>query len=110
MCGMSHEELSTYNSGRKGHAHNVPYLPKYCFMSSYVTTLLRDGYGFPAQERIHFVDEVGGYKVRSPPFFMVFSRQRNCVIVFASTALTGRPMNACEGHDLSVGACVFADG
>ncbi|CAB1099538.1 unnamed protein product [Ectocarpus sp. CCAP 1310/34] len=62
VCAMSHEELSAYNSVRKGHEHNVPYLAKYCFMSSYVTTLLRDGYGFPAEERIHFVDEVGGYK------------------------------------------------
>ncbi|CAM9393849.1 unnamed protein product [Ectocarpus sp. 13 AM-2016] len=63
VCGMSHGELSAYNSVRKGHEHNVPYLARYCFMSSYVTTLLRDGYGFPAEERIHFVDEVGGYKV-----------------------------------------------
>ncbi|CAM9614117.1 unnamed protein product, partial [Ectocarpus fasciculatus] len=63
VCGMSHGELYTYNSGRTGHKHNVPYLPKYCFMSSYVTTLLRDGYGFPTEEPIHFVDEVGGYKV-----------------------------------------------
>ncbi|CAN0253718.1 unnamed protein product, partial [Ectocarpus fasciculatus] len=60
VCGMSHGELYTYNSGRTGHKHNVPYLPKYCFMSSYVTTLLRDGYGFPTEEPIHFVDEVGG--------------------------------------------------
>ncbi|CAN0557784.1 unnamed protein product, partial [Ectocarpus sp. 8 AP-2014] len=56
---MSREELSAYNSVRKGHEHNVPYLAKYCFMSSYVTTLLSDGYGFPAEDHIHFVDEVG---------------------------------------------------
>ncbi|CAM9586993.1 unnamed protein product [Ectocarpus sp. 6 AP-2014] len=63
VCGMSREDLSAYNSVRKGHEHNVPYLAKYCFMSSYVTTLLSDGYRFPVEEHIHFVDEVGGYKV-----------------------------------------------
>ncbi|CAM9215479.1 unnamed protein product [Hapterophycus canaliculatus] len=63
VCGLSHEELTSYNFGRRKYQKNVKYLPKYCFMSSYITTLLRDGFGFPEEETIHFVDEVGGYKV-----------------------------------------------
>ena len=63
VCQMSHDELSAYNYGRNKYERNLKYLPKYCFMSSYVTTLLRDGFGFPTNEHIHFVDEVAGYKV-----------------------------------------------
>lgn len=63
VCGMSHDELASYNHGRPKYERNVKYLPTYCFMASYVTTLLRDGFGFPTDENIHFVDEVGGYKV-----------------------------------------------
>lgn len=64
ICTMSHGELAIYNEGRDKHEKNVKYLPKYCFMSSYITTLLRDGFGFPTDEEITFVDEVQGYKVR----------------------------------------------
>eukprot|EP00904_Undaria_pinnatifida_P011382 jgi/Undpi1/7374/HiC_scaffold_22.g09847.m1 len=63
ICTMSHGELAIYNEGRDKHEKNVKYLPKYCFMSSYITTLLRDGFGFPTDEEITFVDEVQGYKV-----------------------------------------------
>lgn len=66
VCGMSYDELSSYNTGRRIHKKNVKYLQKYCFMSSYITTLLRDGFGFPTDEHITFVDEVRGYKVPVP--------------------------------------------
>ena len=65
VCTMSHEELASYNEGRPKHEKNVRYLHEYCFMSSYITTLLRDGFGFPTDEHITFIDEVKGYKVRA---------------------------------------------
>lgn len=79
VCGMTHEELSAYNHGRHKYEKNVKYLPKYCFMSSYITTLLKDGFDFPTEEHIHFVDEVGGYKVRAYSLSLFGTARASCV-------------------------------
>ncbi|CAM9908153.1 unnamed protein product [Choristocarpus tenellus] len=67
VCAMSLAELEEFNSGAVSAEvaeANEEYLPYYCFLTSYVTSLLVDGFGFSRSHPIAFVDEISGYKVR----------------------------------------------
>jgi Golgi nucleoside diphosphatase len=58
-CSMNHNELVAFNEGR------VPdeELDSYCFRSTYVYQLLRNGYGFRTNDKIRVTKVINGHKV-----------------------------------------------
>lgn len=63
VCTMTRDQLYEYNKSKRRPAKNIKYLPEYCFMASYATTLLMHAFGFPKEEEITFADKIGGFKV-----------------------------------------------
>lgn len=61
ICSMSKDEIFEFN---KQHAkYDVTEVEDYCFRSSYVFNILRNGYGFEMDEYVTATDVVGGQKV-----------------------------------------------
>lgn len=70
VCAMSAEELLAYNegrgagpSGRSDPKSNEKHIAAYCFMAAYATTLLGDGFGFPDEANVTFVQDIDGSEV-----------------------------------------------
>lgn len=67
LCSLSFTEMLLYYekelSMNEDSDKLSEFLPYYCFLSSYIITLLEDGYGFGVNQTFTVVDEVNGHKV-----------------------------------------------
>ena len=63
ICDMSYTDLVKYNAGQSSPLDENDALVKICFKSSYALTMLKDGYGFNADDSIIATNVIDGHKV-----------------------------------------------